>query len=501
MRFKFLGLEVSFGKSKNFQQPRRLSARYDSAQTDHMNKRHWANADGLSADEANNPEVRRVLRNRARYERANNSYLESMVDSMADSVIGRGPRLQFLDLIPEVNARMELLFNEWFEGISGPDKLLTGYIASVGDGEMFLVEGNAINQRSPVQLNYTLLDAERCTSGFNSNTRNNIDGVLLDDDGEVVGYTFSNKHPGDRLGMVTILDGSLERFRADQVIHFYKFARPEQHRGVPEITSALPVGARFRDFTLATLDAARIAATFSGVLHTDSGAFDDSDSAGGENADGGFESFDTFALENGTLLTLPDGYDFTQAKAEHPTTTYKEFKRELVAEQSRSIRMPYNVAAGDSSGFNFASGRLDRLTFIKTIDIRQSQVSRRILWTMFQKFFSEGLLIPGFFPEEVKIPGYQPRFSWFFDGDSTIDPQKESKANDTNLKNGSTTHSDVYGRKGEDWRVKFKQISEEKKLAEQLDILDVTFGDSQTTEQAPTNEGVAEALAEEGLNV
>ena len=51
-----------------------IRARYDAAATTDANRKHWANADGLSADAAASPEVRRILRNRARYEAANNSY-------------------------------------------------------------------------------------------------------------------------------------------------------------------------------------------------------------------------------------------------------------------------------------------------------------------------------------------------------------------------------------------------------------------------------------------
>ena len=48
-----------------------LRARYDAAVTNANNRRHWANADALSADAAASPQVRRTLRNRSRYEVAN----------------------------------------------------------------------------------------------------------------------------------------------------------------------------------------------------------------------------------------------------------------------------------------------------------------------------------------------------------------------------------------------------------------------------------------------
>ena len=74
-----------------------LAARYDLAQTTPENTRHWANADGLSADAANSPNVRRIIRNRARYEVAHNSYLRSIVRKRANEVIGYGPTLQIDD--------------------------------------------------------------------------------------------------------------------------------------------------------------------------------------------------------------------------------------------------------------------------------------------------------------------------------------------------------------------------------------------------------------------
>jgi len=73
-----------------------VRGRYDAAQTTPDNRKHWANADHLSADAAATPEVRRTLRNRARYEVANNSYARGIVLTLANDVIGTGPRLQML---------------------------------------------------------------------------------------------------------------------------------------------------------------------------------------------------------------------------------------------------------------------------------------------------------------------------------------------------------------------------------------------------------------------
>jgi hypothetical protein len=73
-----------------------VEGRFDSAQTNARSataERHWANADPLSADAAASPAVRQTLRNRARYEVANNSYARGIILTLANDVTGTGPRL------------------------------------------------------------------------------------------------------------------------------------------------------------------------------------------------------------------------------------------------------------------------------------------------------------------------------------------------------------------------------------------------------------------------
>lgn len=61
----------------------RLLAKYDAANTTLDNIKHWSRADGLSASAANSPDVRRILRNRSRYEVANNSYARGIRDRLS----------------------------------------------------------------------------------------------------------------------------------------------------------------------------------------------------------------------------------------------------------------------------------------------------------------------------------------------------------------------------------------------------------------------------------
>ncbi|HRX85965.1 MAG TPA: phage portal protein, partial [Phycisphaerae bacterium] len=88
-----------------------VRAKYDAAQITLENRRHWINADHLSANAAISADVRRTLRSRARYEVANNSYAKGIVLTLANYVIGTGPRLQMLTDDPDANRVIEREFS------------------------------------------------------------------------------------------------------------------------------------------------------------------------------------------------------------------------------------------------------------------------------------------------------------------------------------------------------------------------------------------------------
>jgi len=90
------------------------------------------------------------------------------------------------------------------------------------------------------------------------------------------------------------------------MIHIFRQERPGQHRGVPEITPALPLFAQLRRYTLAVLSAAETAADLAGILYTDT-------PPGGETED--IEPLDTIELQRGMLMTMPGGWKMGQVQA------------------------------------------------------------------------------------------------------------------------------------------------------------------------------------------
>ena len=435
-----------------------VRARYDAAVTTDDNRRHWANADGLSPNASNSAAVRRILRNRARYETANNSYARGIVLTLAHDVVGTGPRLQMLTGDSEANRRIEQAFMMWARSVHLAEKLRTMRMARATDGESFAILTNNPRLNTEVQLDLRLVEADQVTTpDLDRLSTIAVDGIVFDSAGNPVEYHVLRTHPGDGFYSAR---SDYDRIPADAVLHWYRADRPGQTRGIPDIMPALPLFAQLRRFTLAVLAAAETAADFAGILYTDAPANGEADSA---------EPFEPIELEKRALVTMPGGWKMAQMQAEQPSTTYGEFKHELLNEIARCLNMPFNVAAGNSSGYNYASGRLDHQTYYKAIRVEQSHLERTVLDRILAAWLDEAALLPGLLPTGLG-PFAQWPHQWFWDGHEHVDPAKEANAQATRLASHTTTLADEYAKRGQDWETQLRQRAKEIALMSELGL-------------------------------
>lgn len=451
-----------------------VRARYDAAATNDDNRRHWANADGLSANAANNPGVRRILRNRARYEVANNSYARGIVSTLANDVIGTGPRLQLLTTNADANRSIEREFARWAKAIGLAEKLRTMRMARAEDGEAFalLISNPALP--TEIKLDLRLVEADQVSSPLLNNlTPFAVDGIVFDKHFNPKEYHVLRQHPGNSLVGVGL---EFDRLPAESVIHWFRADRPGMARGIPDIMPALPLFSQLRRYTLAVLGAAETAADFAGILYTDAPANGEADAA---------EPFEPIELESRALVTMPGGWKMSQIEAQQPTTTYGEFKHEILNEIARCLNMPFNVAAGNSSGYNYASGRLDHQTYFKSIRVEQSHIECVILDRILAAWFDEAVLLPDLLPSGLGPIGDWPH-QWFWDGHEHVDPSKEASAQATRLANHTTTLADEYARRGQDWESQLRQRAKELTLMAELGLSLATAQPSANV--APDNE-------------
>jgi lambda family phage portal protein len=459
---------------------RAVLAKFDSAQTSADNRKHWANADGLSPNAAINPEVRRVLRNRARYEVANNSYAKGIVLTLANDTIGTGPRLQMLNDDADANARIEDAFDQWSRAVDLPGKLRTMRMARAETGEAFALLVNNPSVASQVSLDVKLIEADQvCSPVMRRGRSDESDGILIDQWGNPSAYRVLKRHPGDSGALRSSIDDLLayDTLPAASVVHYFRPDRPGQLRGIPDITPALPLFAQLRRYTLATIAAAETAANFAAVIYTDAPANGEADP---------LEPMDEVELEQRLATVLPGGWKLGQVHAEQPTTTFGEFKREVLNEIARCLNMPFNVAAGNSSGYNYASGRLDHQVYFKSIRVEQHQLQLAVLDRILKAWLNEAVLVEGLLPQSLRTSARTlPEHAWFWHGVEHVDPAKEANAQATRLANHTTTLAVEFARQGRDWEQELRQRAKELALMNELGLAPAAASPAGSTPATP----------------
>lgn len=422
-----------------------VKARFDAASTTTENRRYWANADYLGPNAELNAVVRRELRSRARYECANNSYAGGLVRTLANDTIGTGPSVVVTDprFSKDDAVQTECAFWDWCLSVELPSKLRTMRYAKARDGECFAQFFTNPRSKTDVQFDFKPFEADFvAANNIETPLTNLLDGIIIDDDGNVIAYNVLDQHPGE-LG--TLLFGTAQLIRAEFIIHVFNSDRSGQYRGSPEILSSLPLYAQLRRYTLAVLRASESAAIPSWLIETQQPP---SDMVFGD-------AFDTLETERGMGVTLPAGYKMSQLHAEHPTSTYPQFKREIVSEAARGPGVPYNKASGDSSSYNYASGRLDNQTYYKLIRVERSGWETKACSPLFRNWWDEARRIPDLLPPIARTTC--PRHEWRWDGEEHVDPTKEADATTTRISFGLTSRRDEVGRLGGDIDIVDKQ--------------------------------------------
>lgn len=461
-----------------------IRAKYDAAATTDENRKHWAQADDLSANAANSAEIRRTLRRRARYERDNSSYCKGIVSTLAGDLIGTGPRLQMISFgltygpdreesadrktairsrlfVSEAKRTIAREFALWCDEVNLAGKLRQMESSRHVDGESFALFVSNPKLAGPVKLDLRVIEADQVeTPDYRGDDPLAVSGVRFDKWGNPAFYDILQSHPGDWWSAYG--SGEYKSTPAAEVLHWFVSDRPGQARGIPTYTPAIPLFAQLRRYCLAVLCSAEIAAELA--------AFVQSNTPPGED-DPGPDPFELLEIVRGQITTLPQGWGINQLNPTQPTTAFGDFVEHIIKEIARCLNMPWGLAGGDSSSYNYSSGRLDIQTYVRNvIKVTRADIERRIVDRIFTAWLEEAVLINGFLPIEGLGPHRGWRWQWHWDQFGHVDPSKEATAIQTLLTINATTMSRIYAERGEDWQEAFEQLALEKEEMERLGL-------------------------------
>ncbi|MBR9802967.1 phage portal protein, partial [bacterium] len=206
----------------------RLRGHYDAARTTDENERHWLNADYLSPNALLKPAVRARVRARARYEaQQNNSYAKGMILTLANDMVGKGPRLQINELSKPAAIKLQKIWSNWAAEIKLAQKLRTMRMAKCVDGEAFALLIVNDKLKSPIKLDIVLIESDRVEEPFEYLRLEDegTDAIRKDASGNVTHYYVQDHHPG-----ADVTPGAAvgRWVPADSVLHVFRQDRPEQ---------------------------------------------------------------------------------------------------------------------------------------------------------------------------------------------------------------------------------------------------------------------------------
>jgi capsid protein len=447
-----------------------LRATYDAARTTSEYEKIWENADAFDADSAHSKDVRHTLIKRSRYEIGSNGYSDGIAQTYATDLVGVGPTLRMQTGSEGFNRLVELNWYRWCKAVHFRRKLWCMAHAKHQDGEAFGILRRNPGVMHPVKLDVVLHEADQIQTPYVPYDQPGyIDGIKFDEFGNPQWYDLLTEHPGNTHRMFFKFEP--ERVDASKVVHWFKMRRPGQHRGVPECSSTLNVGAAARRWREATLAAAETAADFTLFLRTQ---FQPTDEEMQYATD-----FTQQEIVKRMMTALPIGYEPFQLKAEHPNATHEGFHKSLVNEQARPKSMPYNKAACDSSAYNYASGRLDHQTYYSSLDVEREDCNELVLNPLFDSWFNLAVYRLGWFGGDPNTVNYNAReHIWDWPKHRVADVEAEANANKTRLQSGQLFLHQLFADSGWDLADEITKASESLGAGEdeiKTRLLDVTL--------------------------
>jgi lambda family phage portal protein len=430
----------------------------------------------------------RVLRARSRDLARNNPYFSNFLNLTESNVIGpKGIRVQAQvrrgngQYVADANEKIEKAFKSWGK-IKSCDA--TGRLSWSDVQRLFvrgmMCEGEVILRvlyRGPFGLELQFIDPDWLDESFNDRDRNIVMSIEADEYGRPVAYHF--KPPYYDLGSRTTGATRPVRVPAEEVIHMFIPERVNQTRGIPKCHTVMNKLNMLGGYEEAELVAARVSAAKMGFYLPPAGEVIATD-----------EEFDLLdEVEPGTLMQLPEGFDFKPFDVDHPTTAFRDFTKSMLRAIAAGLNVSYNTLSVDLEGVSYSSVRQGSIQERDVWKLLQQWVIEHLCQPVFEKFLMinySRLELPMRYFEQALEPQWRPRgFEW-------VDPQKDQNANVIAIENALACRTDIIAEAGDDFDEVIEQLAYEQRRIEELGL---KLGPA--VAEAPVEEEEEEVIEEE----
>lgn len=341
------------------------------------------------------------------------------------------------------------------------------------DGEAILLKRPGFD--NPHGFALQLVEPDVIDHEYNATLSNGNDvrmGVEINPDGAAVAYYIFRRHPGDYLSATGVY-GRRERIDANNVIHFFREERVNQHRGYTAACSALRRMFILGKYDEAELTMARIQACKGGFFETkenDDPSHGDG-RAGADDGDDDDRNEIEVDLAPGFFQELPEGVAFKAFDPTHPNGNYPGFVKQQLHGIAAGVGQSYTSLSGDLTDVNYSSGRLGYLDEREVYKTLQDFMGSQVYDDVFESWLDNAMLTG-----TVALPFRKfDRFCcpvWRFRGWPWVDPEKDVKAAVEAIKNRITSPRAVMALSGRDPEDVYRELMEDEELAANMGLAD-----------------------------
>lgn len=417
----------------------------------------------------------------------------------------------------EWNFEIEELIRNWSDhGCDKSRRLSFSAIQRIVDrsyatfGEAFIEVGYWDKNFNPIlNLAVNVISPERIETPPEEEGNDRVKlGIVYDQNDVAIAYWVRSDHPGDDNFVSEVKYKRVDRFDKqgrEKFYHVFEPLVPEQTRGLPWLASVKHRIQDLEQFFEAELIGKQIEACFGLLIRTgeDTGPAADLAKANSTETDSNGKRIED--ISPGMIEYIGQDDEPFKIDPNRPGATFVPFVEQSLRTIAAGLNYPYEYLAKNFFRITYSSGRLSiedgKIGFALRGDVLQS---------CFLRPFYRRIVEDGVFTKSLSIPidmfrsarnSFQ-RHRWEPPSQSSMDEEKDAKADSIQLEDGTMSLHDACSRRSRDYRTVQKNLTEEARdearrrveteaYERELRVemgLPVNDGDSKGSEDQPSEE-------------
>ncbi|MBR8701150.1 hypothetical protein IX317_001852 [Fusobacterium sp. DD29] len=428
------------------------------------------------------------LRAKARHLYMNNELAGAALKKMRTKIVGPGlvpkPAINYrIAKISREQAReyeriIKAKFNAWANSTNADFNRMHDFytlqsliqMSWIMNGDVFVIPKRKKRKGVDIELCLQLLEADRVLNPDTKVTDKIKSGIEISDNGDIVNYYISDKHPGD--GYITVKGYPVfNSLGGRNILHIFEPERIGQRRGVPFLASIIYATKQLGRYKNAELAAAVINASIGLIIESKDPEGFVNGNFGTNDEEEKKERTDKITLDHGVGIIAKEGETVKEFTTSRPNKNYKEFVDAIYEEIGAQLEIPHEVLMSSfKASYSAAKASLEEAH--QRFLVCRKLLERKLCQPVYEEFILElirngDIDCPNFF-EDSSVRYAFTRCIWVGASKSSLDPLKEANAYAKGLENYTTTRNIISAESGLD----FDEILEARK-EEELSIAQI----------------------------